>query len=755
MCLSVGLAAFVLVARYIQYEKDWDKFNVNYDRIYRAQTYKINDRLDDADQVVVPVSKYLRENIPEVENAIILREVWGEYLSSDAEHVYKEPDGFLAPSDVFNLFSFDLIRGNKQTVLDQPNSIVLNETLAQKYFPGLDAMGQILLDERKQELIVTGIMKDIPEQSGIRASYFKSNKNLLQDLEDNWRNSSFRAYVLLKPNVSYEAVSEKIKNIINEHDKDAKNVLYLRPLSKLHLSSGPRDDKGAVIYFFSFIGILTLLLACVSFMNLTTSFSTLRSVEIGIRKVSGSNKNYIRLQFLSEAVVLAFISFVFAIVLAYLILPLFNSVVNRNIELQLLTNPVYMLFLLLAILLTGFIAGSYPALIISRFKPVAVLKGNSPFKKGKITGLKGMVYFQFILSIVLITSSLWMFKQVNFLKNKDLGFEKEHLLHCKLPDLNTTISYNFLKERILENPGIENMAISINSPLQSNWGFRLKYENGPTEDHTFSRWNRADPSYINTMGMTLSEGRNFSKDYSADHKNCLINETAVKNFGWENPIGKWIETDEKYRVVGVIKDFNIQDVHTPIIPYVLLLHRENLDQYNDLTFKINPETTENSLAHINSVLSELFPDILFEVNAYDAEEDRMALKIWTSAKNTFAFFTVLAVIIAALGLFGLVVFASQRKIKEIGIRKVQGAQTQQILPLITKQFIILVFVANVNVIPLAYFLEKVTPGAFKYHFTITDLLIVLGISFLITIISSGYQSFKASRLNPVDALRYE
>ncbi|RKD92072.1 ABC transporter permease [Mangrovibacterium diazotrophicum] len=756
LCLSVGLAAFILVARYVQYEKDYDKFNANYERIYRLQSYKETDRLADTGQSVVPMANYLNQNVPAVELAIATNESWDEYLSPDNKHVYMEHFGIVAPSEIFSLFSFELIRGDKATALDDPNSIVLSETMAEKYFPGQDAMGKNLFDEQKKKLTVTGIMKDIPEQSSLSASYFRSNADLVKRQGSNWGNSSYEIYVLLRKNTDFEAVSAQISDVLQQHDPNSKHLAYLQPLSQLHLKETARDDRGAVIYFFSFIGILTLLLACVSFMNLTTSFSTMRSVEIGIRKVSGSNRNTIRLQFLTEAIVIALLAFVLAILIAYLILPVFNLVVNRSIQLQLVQNPLLILFLVTVVLASGFVGGSYPALILSSFKPVTVLKGKSPLKKGKLSGLNAMVYLQFILSVVLITSSIWMFKQVNFLKNKDLGFQKESLLHCALPGMKTNISYTQVRERILQNPGVEDMTLSINAPLHSTWGRDVSYEGGPVDDRTFVRWNAACDNFIPTMGMELVQGRNFSDDFAADGNSCLVNETAVQKFGWDNPIGKWIDNGEQqYTVIGVIKDFNNDDVHNPILPYFLLLRDEGFAGHNDLTFKVNPNTTASSLAHIRSVLRESFPGVLFEVNGYDADTNRLDLRIWGSAKNTFAFFTILAVFIAAIGLFGLVVFASQRRVKEIGIRKVQGAKAEQILPLVTRQFLILVFAANVIVYPLAKLMENVTPGQFKYQFTGFDLLIVLGISLLVTIVASGYQSLKASRINPVEALRYE
>ncbi|MBR8535019.1 ABC transporter permease [Carboxylicivirga sediminis] len=755
VCLSIGLAAFFLVARYVQYEQDFDKFNANYEHIYRAQTYKVGDKTDDWYQIPVPVAQYLKEHVPEVDDAFVIRQIWFEFLSPDKGTVYKEFKGYKAPSAIFEMFSFELRQGNRHTVLDAPNAIVISESMAERYFPGENAMGKIIYDGQKEELVVSGIMKDVPEQSHLAVDYFRSSATLLKNYADNWYNNSFSVYVQLKPNTSVDDINRKIDEVIHKHDPDARRVLYLNPLSTLHLKENPRDDRGAVVYIFSVMGLMILLLACVSFMNLTTAFSSLRQVEIGVRKSIGSSRKSIAIQFLSETLFIAIVAFVLAVFLAHMLLPVFNNVVNRHIELNLFADYRFTLFLLGVVLLTGLLSGAYPAFVVSNYRPVVVLKRSNLVKQNRFSALQAMVYFQFILSVVLITVSLWTYRQVNFLINKDLGFQKEHLLHCTLPAQESRISHDALRDEILAHPGIENMSMSINSPLHANWGCQIIPEGWSSENSVFSRWNAACSNFINTMGMQLVEGRNFSDDLASDEQACLINETAARAFGWQQPIGKQLEKEGTYKVVGVIKDFNIEDVHNPVNPYVLLFIDRDLSQALDLTFKVHPQTTASSLQHINQVMNKHFTDVLFEVNSYDTNLPREELKIWNNAKNTVLFFTVMAVVIAAMGLFGLIYYAAQRRVKEIGVRKVQGARAYQIFPLITKKYLLMAVTANIVVYPVAMFLKDTMPGQFKYQFTILDAGIILLLSILITLISSGYQVIKASSLNPVEALRYE
>lgn len=755
LCLSVGIAAFILVAHYIRYEKNWDKFNDNYNYIFRAQTYAQSDRLKDFSQVPVPVASFVKEEFPEVLESIVVREIWQEYLSTDNIGVNKERKGYWAPSEIFDVFSFKLLRGEKTNVLDRSNSIVLSQSMANRYFPNRDPLGQYIFDGNKNKLVVTGIMEDLPEQSHINADYFRSNAWLLNEYGDNWFNSSYQVFVVLERGTSYTNLNNKLRNLINNHDIRAKRILYLNPLSHLHLKENPRDDRGVIIYFFSFLGVLTLLLACVSFMNLATSFSSFRYVEIGLRKVAGSSRTYLILQFLVESVVMSLISFIVAIFISTMILPVFNTVVNRNIVLALSGNYSFWLFLVGVVVLTGLLSGFYPSFVVSSCNPVEALKRKRKYSKGKVSGLRKMVYLQFVLSLVLITTSYWIYKHVDFLQKKDLGFNSNQVLNCDLPANNSTVSYEALRHQILSHPAINEMSVSINSPMILNWGSLAIPEGGDPDNPIFVRWNSASYHFISTMEMTLIEGRNFDETLMSDNEACLINETASRTFNFENPIGKTVEMERKYNVIGVLKDFNIDDVHNPIAPYILLLKQTNWATNNDLNFRIQKGQQQHAIAHINKVLERHFPDVLFSVNEYNVNTNRQELQIWNSARSTFAFFSIMATIIASIGLFGLVFFASQRRVKEIGIRKAQGASVFQVIVLMTKEFVLLSLASNILVIPLVIALAKITPGLYKYQFTLVDFLLVLCISFVITMVSSLGQAIKAAYQNPIKALRYE
>ena len=755
--LSLGIAVFILIAKYVYYETSWDKSNEKFDRIYRVQSYKKKDKNDINTNSAAPVSSYITQNIPEVETAITLDDAQ-EFFSSSEGKTFFEINGYYAPSDIFKIFNYELIEGDEDHILDNPDAIVISESMAKKYFPGKrDIVGRIILNNQKKPLTITGIMKDVPENTNIRPNFLRSITDKRIN-EGSWGNNSFQNFVLLKPGIKPELVNEQIKDLYDKHQDFNKYSLYLHPLKKLHLEPDDVEAFKIVVFFYSMDGLLILILALINFMNLSVSFSATRASEIGIRKTNGSGKRFIALQFLSESVFISIFSFVFAVILAFIGLPYFNQVVDREIVLSLHNDAGLILSVLLVTVVCGLITGIYPAFVASGFNPVKVLKSKNLWsgKKSQLSGMTAMVLLQFILSSALISSSLWTYKQVDYLQNKELGFNKEFLLHCRIKPNNSEKSYETLKSEILQNPAIKDMTISTSTPFHNSWGDIVFYEDGPADEYSNVRCNRITPDFLNTFNMTLKKGRNFSDDLKSDNRNCMVNETAVRRFGWDNPIGKWIRYGgSRYYIIGVVKDFHQNDVFMPIQPYIFFMHDEDIKRSNNFTFLISPNMYKVASKHIEKIFTETFTNSLFSIYRYDDDSDRKDIQIWSNVKNTFIFFTVLAIIIAVVGIFGLVVFSSQRRIKEIGVRKIQGATIGQVFGLITQKFVVLVILANIIISPVFPILRDNTPGTYKYMATIWDVIMVMGITVLIVFVSSGYLAFKAARSNPVEALRYE
>lgn len=757
--LSLGIAAFILIVKYVHYEKHWDKFNKNYDRIYRIQRHKKTDKTQVSSKTSVPLSAYIMLNIPEIEKVVTIKEFGNELLSPSPGITFYETEGIFAPSAIFSIFSFELLEGNQNNVLDRSNSIVLSESMARKYFPDdKNSIGKTIFDKQKNALIVTGIMKDVPPNSHIRPYYLRSITERLSSNFDTWDNNSYQNYVLLKAGTDADKIDQQIKTIYDNNIEENKDNLYLHPLKKLHLEPDKSGDFKSVVFFISLLGLLIFTLALVNFMNLSTACLSTRSAEIGIRKTNGSGKKTIVFQFLSESVIISIISFFIALIPTFLCLPWYNRIVNREITLSFSDDAGLFLFVLGVSVISGILAGAYPAVVVSSLNPVKVFKNKNILqnKRRHLSAMKSMVYIQFVLSSILIAGSLWIYKQVNFMLTKELGFEKTALLHCKVDAANINKTYMSLRNEILSQPGIVNMALSYSTPMHNSWGMDISYEGGQVNEYTEIWYNKISPDFIDTYGMKIVNGRNFSYDYANDYYNCLINETAVRWFGWKDPLGKWIEVDGSKRyVIGVVKDFHQEDVHNPIEPYVALLHDGNLNRQNCYTFLINPNSIKNSINHIEKVFNNSFPNSLFQVFAFDDDADRVDIKIWSKIRDTFAFFSIVAVIIAIVGIFGLVVFSTQRKVKEIGVRKIQGARVIQVFVLVIQEFIVLLLIANLTVFPVFPALVRYSPGVFKYHATVWDILTVVALTLCIVFIASGYLAYKAATRNPVESLRYE
>ena len=758
-CLTLGLATFTLIFRYVQYEKNWDKFNVKFERIYRAQLSWKDGRDDSSIKQTDPVlAWYLKDNYPEIEEAIVMREVWGGYLSTSPEKTFYEEEGYYAPNEVFDLFSFKLISGNKNNALTDPYSVILSKKLADKYFPGENAMGKTIFDDRNEEYQVTGIMQDVPEDSHIRPDYFFSISSRSDWDMTSWGNKSYRTYVLLREGSSAEQFNARIKNLIDEHEESNKYFLYLKPLSELHLNPNDIKDFIVVIIFYAIIGVLILLLASLNFANLTTAFSISRAKEIGIRKVNGGSVGSLRKQFLYESVLLAFISMIFAVFLAWICLPFFNNVVERSLTFNFFSNPLFLGVILGATLVTGIVSGVYPALLLSSFRPAVILKGNNPLAKtrGKISGLKALVTIQFAITVILIATTVWIFRQTEHLKNKNLGFDKSALFHSTIPGNTSDKEYRNLRSQVLEINGVDNVCMSKNSPFHSNWGRGISLE-GAAPDEWFSfNYNEVSPDFIETYGIKLVEGRFFSETQKSDEKTVVINETGAKIFGEQSAIGKRLKVNnEWFTVLGVIKDFNVNSVMWNIGPYIMLPHKGDIKSGNEFTFKLDGTDNQATVASLDNLFRETFPNSIFTISYFDDRADKEEVSIWQSVGKTFIFFTILAILIAAVGLFGMVAYTTRKRIKEIGIRRIQGAKTTDIFMLVVKEFLYLLFFANAFVLPIPFILKNTTPGNYKYQMEVWEIAAIIGFSFVIAILSSSYEALKAANLNPAKSLRYE
>lgn len=757
-CLTIGLATFILIFRYIQYEKKWDTFNTNFDRIYRAQELYKDGSGQAVTQSDPALANYLKENFPNVEKAIVMREVWGGYLSTSPERTYYEEQGFYAPSDVFDVFSFKLLVGNPATALDDPNAVILSENLAQKYFPGENPMDKTIRDGNNKVYKVTGIMKDLPNDSHIRPDYFFSIASRSQQEMNSWDNKSFRTYVLLKKGVNAQQFNAQIKNLLDRNSDSNKYFLYLKPMSDLHLNPNDIKDFIVVIIFYTIVGILILLLASLNFANLTTAFSIARGKEIGIRKVNGSGVGNLRKQFMAESILVAFISMAFALLVARIFLPLFNNIVERDLSFNLLSNPEFVLTIIGATLLTGIISGLYPAFLLSSFRPVVILKGTNPLAKtgGRISGLKALVTVQFALTVILIATTVWIYRQTQFLKNTNLGFDKSGLYTCAIPGNNTQTNYEDLSARILRIPGVESISISKNTPFHSNSGRGVIMEGAAPDEWINFNYNEVTPDYLKTYDMKVIEGRFFSENQTSDEDAVVINEVGARIFGGEPAIGKRLKVNGRWHtVIGVIKDFHNNSVMWSVEPYIMKLNNGNLQDYNEYTFKLDGSVNQEALAAIKNLLQEDFPNTIFNINYFDDRANMTDVEVWQSVGRTFIFFTILAILIAAMGLFGLVAYTTRKRIKEIGIRRVQGASTSSIFLLVVKEFILLLIIANIFVLPIPYVLKNTTPGNYKYHMESWEMIAIVAFIVFIAVLSSSYEALKAAYMNPAKSLRYE
>ncbi len=766
--LAIGMTACFLILLFVHYELNYNDYYKNYQRTYKVQQkVLLRDKVSIDGQTGYQLASELKNKIPEIENSATVGFVYSEYLSTSDKLTFSEKYGAYADNNIFKVLTFEFLQGNPENALSSPFSVVISDEFAKKYFPGENPMGKIIKSSKNKSLRVTGVTKNLPYNLDFRPNYLVSMSTYKEvaewkyyDLLENIGSSMFWTLVTLKSNASMQSVNEKIFNFSDRYVTNNYKKLYLKSLVDIHITSDERNDTKIAMYYISGFGIIILILACINFINLSTANSFLRKKEIGIRKVVGASRFALFMQFIGESLFFSFLAILIAAILVIVFLPTFNNVIARHIEINYARDFKFILYLIGTFLVTGFLAGVYPAIFLSGLQPSHVIKGNLSFFKKNRTGSsrsflrKTLVTFQFYVSISLLLAAIFVIKQVNYMNTKDLGFDDKNLLICRIFGEKTEAHFETLRNELLTNPNIIDASISNNAPFYGNWGKEINWEGSGPMDKMSINYNSVSYDFINTYKIQLINGRNFSRQYSTDNKACIINETALKTLKWNDPLGKKIDNNQ-YTIIGVVKDFHQYSVHEIIPAYYMILNSDDLKESGVFGIRIKPNDKDKTKEYVKSQFRKFFPESIIEIVPFGNEIDFGTKGVWEIVKKLFIGFSILALLIAANGLFGMISFASQRRVKEVGIRKVFGANSSQLYTLMSKDFILMLIISAAAALPSGYLVQITTPGAYKYQMQISDYLICIGLMFLTAMAASLYHTTKAVLSNPVETLRYE
>ncbi len=772
--LAIGMAVAMLIGLWIWDEITFDRYHSNYDRVALVEQHQTwNGTTSTSPAVPFPLGEELRNSYGSDFKYIAMASWQGDHmLSKDNKHLYK--DGIYIDKDGPKILSLKIVAGSADG-LTNPNSILISESTAKAFFGNADPMNQPMKIDNKLDVKVTGVFEDLPFSTTFKDLKFmapwdlyKTSEGWLAGAATQWGNNSFQCFAQINDNSSFASVNKRIEkaklNKVDAEEKKFNARIFLHPMKDWHLRSAWKEGVqtgGQIeyVWMFAVIGVFVLLLACINFMNLSTARSERRAKEVGIRKTVGSIRTQLIGQFLSESILVAFIAFVFSILLTQLILPWFNQVADKQMNI-LWANGWFWLAGLSFTVITGLIAGSYPAFYLSSFQPVKVLKGT--FKAGKLAALprKVLVVIQFAVSVALIICTIIVYQQIQHTKNRPVGYDRNNLvmIYMQTPDFYG--KYDVLRTELKKQSAIVEMSESSN-PVTNVWsnsgGFNWegKDPNLDTDFATF--WVTAE--YGKTVGFEIKEGRDFSRDFKGDSASLIINEAAVKFMNLKNPIGKVVRwgddsTATKYTIVGIVKDMVMASPYQPVKQAVYLLTSDNV---NVINLKLNPQqSTSASLAIIEKVFKQLIPSAPFD---YQFADQEYAKKFSNEVRigKLAGFFTILAIIISCLGLFGLASFVAEQRVKEIGIRKIVGASVFNLWTLLSKDFIILVGISCIIAVPLAYYYLHGWLEHYDYRVGISLWVFAAAIAgaLIITLITVSFQAIKAALANPVKSLRTE
>lgn len=782
--LAIGLTSFVFISLYVLHELSYDRFHNNYENIYRV---KVEGQMSgqELNQAVTaaPMAKALLEDYPEVENVVRIGK-YGSWLMRYENHNFNEENVLFADSTFFEIFNFKLLEGDPNKALVHPRSIILSESHAKKYFGDEDPMGKnINVEQDTVFYTVTGIIEDSPENAHFHYDMVASMTTLGNSRSLEWVSHNHYTYIVLREGTDqaeFEAkmeqmiikyVGPQIKQILGISIEDFRDMgnsfaYALQPLKDIHLKSQIQEEMEpngnmAYVNIFGIVAILILIIAIINFVNLATAKSSSRAKEVGIRKTIGATKSGLVYQFLGESLVLTFIATCIAIVAVALLTPGFNQLIGKSLIYDLFNNSIGLPLLLILTVFVGILAGLYPAFVLAAFQPIKVLKGSfSGGTKSKLLR-SSLVVLQFVISITIIIGTVIVYRQLNYMQNKNLGFDKEELLVVRRPDFLKNKLEPF-KQELLQNAYIEGVANSRSIPGKNSYSNNGTWkENDPEKNTYLLLYNWASFEYAEVLGLELKEGRYFSREYGTDSTAIIINEKAVEVLDLKEPVlGQNLLRPEgngefaKLKIIGVFKDFHTKSLHREIEPSILNIMPGNWEGY--LIIRLNTTNLQKTLAFVEETWNKYSADNPFNYFFFDKEYDQLYVSEVRTGK-IFTVFAVLAIFIACLGLIGLITYTSAVRTKEIGIRKVHGASTFVIVKLLSIEVIKLILIATVIAWPIAYFGSQDWLQSFAHQTTIGPMIFITStiVALLIGWLAISFKAIQVALRNPVEALKYE
>ena len=779
--LAIGMAASILILLWVQDETSFDKYHNDYKQVYRlVQHQRIQGREIDLLENPPIIGQVMMEEMPEVLDYFRLLSYPNVYISRENER-HNEKGVFLADSSIFNIWSINFIKGNPETALNRPNTCVITKSIAEKYFGKEDPLGKNLVAGGDLDMEITGIIEDAPVNTHFHYEFLVSFISHGRSQSTNWLGNGCITYIKLNKNSNVDLLNEKLPELFKRHSSEeiiqrvnmsweafeesgSGVTISLQNVGEIHLNSNLFDEieingNKQNVYIFLAISIFIIILACINFINLSTSRSLARAKEVGIKKVVGSSRKQLIYQFLSESVIFSVVALNIGLLIIELFLPSFNNFTEKELSIGYLNNPFVIPLLILFAVIIGIISGYYPSRKLSSYKPVSVIKGK--FEKTS-TGSKvrdALIVFQIFISVIILSSTLIFAKQIKFINSKNLGFDKENLIIIRNMGDFSRKDLEVFKEEIIKHNSILNASHSGTIP-GSEFEGRIYYLEGQTIDQGKALQRiSSDFDFADTYSFEILDGRFFSSDYATDSTmgSAILNESAVKFLGLKDPVGKRLyrtDSDGEYffTIIGVIKDFNYESIHEPVHPTAFLPYRES---HEYLTVRISKDNISETIKHIDNQWKNFTTQPL-EYTFLDKDLEKMYInEIRTN--SLFYVFSFLAILISCLGLFGMIMYNTTQKTKEIGIRKSLGASVLKVLLLLSKRTIYILIIASIVAIPISWYFMSTWLDNFAYKISIGVLPFILSflIVLAITILTISFQAIKAARANPIDSLRYE